>query len=125
MTPPSTRTGETPDRWMRHHRIELAKTMMRATTLPVSRIATLCGFKNREHFIRVCSLLAGITPALGESIFLIDRRTSGCCSPRNCVRAGLLLLRADFGTNEVLCPSDRELSFGEGPRRVEIQLCQT
>ena len=57
-------TGETPDRWMRHHRIQQAKTMMRGTTLPVSRIATLCGFRSDKHFIRVFSLLTGITPSV-------------------------------------------------------------
>jgi AraC-like DNA-binding protein len=55
-------TGRTPDNWMRNHRIEQSKTMMRYSAMPIAGIATLCGFASPEHFARVFSSLVGVTP---------------------------------------------------------------
>ena len=55
-------TGTTPDRWMRHQRVERAKTMMRDTRMPVSDIAKLCGFSSSAHFARVFTSFVGVGP---------------------------------------------------------------
>jgi AraC family transcriptional regulator len=56
-------TGSTPDRWMRHQRVERAKILLRTTLLPVSQIATACGFVSSEHFSRIFASIVGVTPA--------------------------------------------------------------
>lgn len=55
-------TGETPDSWMRHQRVEQAKTLMRLTTTSMSCIATRCGFRNERQFTRVFTAMVGVTP---------------------------------------------------------------
>lgn len=55
-------TGSAPDRWMRHQRVEHAKIMLRRTSLPVSQIATACGFVSSEHLSRVFASIVGVTP---------------------------------------------------------------
>lgn len=55
-------TGKTPDGWMRLHRIEQAKTMMRHSSTPIEHIALLCGFATSGHFTRIFSDVVGSTP---------------------------------------------------------------
>ncbi len=63
-------TGSPPDRWMTHLRIDQAKAMLRKTTLPVSQIATACGFANANHFIRMFTLAVGVGPELWRTHIL-------------------------------------------------------
>lgn len=56
-------TGQMPDGWMRRHRIEQAKTMMRHSAMPIAHIATVCGFASPEHFGRVFASMVGVAPA--------------------------------------------------------------
>jgi AraC family transcriptional regulator len=55
-------TGQMPDAWMRDHRIEQAKTMMRYSPMPIPYIATICGFASVEHFARLFSSIFDVTP---------------------------------------------------------------
>jgi AraC-like DNA-binding protein len=57
-------TGETPDRWLRHQRLEQAKAMMRQTSIPISHIAALCGFMSHGHFTRLFTSIVGLTPSV-------------------------------------------------------------
>lgn len=57
-------TGQTPDRWMRHQRVDRAKTMMRETTMTIGEIATFCGFTSPAHFSRVFAAIVGVTPTM-------------------------------------------------------------
>jgi AraC family transcriptional regulator len=57
-------TGSPPDRWMRHQRVERAKMLLRMTSLPISQIATACGFVSSEHFSRIFASIVGATPAI-------------------------------------------------------------
>lgn len=57
-------TGESPDRWMRRHRVERAKTMLRETDLSVAQIALACGFADAAHFSRVFTAYTGVGPVL-------------------------------------------------------------
>ena len=56
-------TGRMPDIWIRNHRIEQAKTMMRHSKVPISHIAIVCGFRSAEHFARVFSSVVGLSPS--------------------------------------------------------------
>ncbi|NEJ90008.1 helix-turn-helix domain-containing protein [Rhizobium leguminosarum] len=56
-------TGTPPDRWLRHQRVEHAKTMLRTTSLPIWQIARACGFVSTDHFARVFMSIVGIGPA--------------------------------------------------------------
>jgi AraC family transcriptional regulator len=55
-------TGTAPDRWLRHQRIEHAKVMLRTTSIPISQIATACGFVSPDHLSRVFASIVGIDP---------------------------------------------------------------
>jgi AraC family transcriptional regulator len=57
-------TGSAPDRWMRHQRVERAKMLLRTTLLPISHIATACGFVSSEHFSRIFASIVGVAPAI-------------------------------------------------------------
>lgn len=56
--------GETPDRWMRHRRIEHAKTIMRRTAMPIAHVALLCGFVSADHFTREFVAVVGVYPGV-------------------------------------------------------------
>ncbi|CAN7633345.1 AraC family transcriptional regulator [Rhizobium sp. LjRoot98] len=55
-------TGRSPDSWMRLHRIEQAKAMMRYSSMPISHIAAVCGFSSTQHFARVFASIVGVAP---------------------------------------------------------------
>lgn len=57
-------TGDVPDRWLRHHRVERAKTMMRETRMPIAQVALACGFASPAHFARVFAASVGVTPSV-------------------------------------------------------------
>ncbi len=57
-------TGEPPDRWMRHQRVERAKALLRQTTKPIFEVATLCGFASQAHFSRVFTAIVGVNPSI-------------------------------------------------------------
>ncbi|MDR3376844.1 MAG: AraC family transcriptional regulator [Ancalomicrobiaceae bacterium] len=57
-------TGKTPDRWLRHQRVERAMAMMRETTLPISQIAASCGFTSSAHLSRVFASFVGVSPSV-------------------------------------------------------------
>ncbi len=56
-------TGLPPHRWLMQRRIQRAKTLLRASAMPLSEIATSCGFVDQSHFTRVFARLEGQTPA--------------------------------------------------------------
>jgi AraC family transcriptional regulator len=58
-----TRTfGETPHRYVLHRRIERAKTLLRATTIPVAEIALQTGFASQSHLASAFRKVVGTTP---------------------------------------------------------------
>ncbi|WP_411910134.1 helix-turn-helix domain-containing protein [Agrobacterium vitis] len=63
-------TGSAPDRWMRHQRVEKAKMLLRTTALPISQIATACGFVSSEHFSRIFASTVGVAPAISRKHIL-------------------------------------------------------
>jgi AraC family transcriptional regulator len=56
-------TGLPPHRWLMQRRIQRAKSLLRATSMPLSEIAALCGFVDQSHFTRVFARLERQTPA--------------------------------------------------------------
>jgi AraC family transcriptional regulator len=56
-------TGTTPHRWLQQHRIEMAKGLLRDTSLPIVDIAIKCGFADQSHLTRVFAAFAGNSPA--------------------------------------------------------------
>lgn len=56
-------TGSTPHRWLQHHRVEMAKAMLRGSAATIAEIALLCGFADQSHMTRVFTRLTGQTPA--------------------------------------------------------------
>jgi AraC family transcriptional regulator len=56
-------TGTTPHQWLTLERIEKAKDVMLASTLPLKDIAILCGFADQSHFTRVFTKTTGASPA--------------------------------------------------------------
>ncbi len=55
-------TGQTLGNYIRHHKIELAKEMLRFSDFPVGEIAVALSFSSASHLIRVFSQEAGMTP---------------------------------------------------------------
>lgn len=55
-------TGLPPYRWLLHHRVRTAKSLMSVRGLALSEIAISTGFANQSHFTRVFSEIAGISP---------------------------------------------------------------
>lgn len=55
-------TGMPPHRWLRRHRVELAKKQLLDASFPLSEIAFACGFSDQSHFTRVFSAWTGLTP---------------------------------------------------------------
>jgi AraC family transcriptional regulator len=56
-------TGETPHRFLMRLRAETACRLLRSSTMPISEVATRCGFSHQEHLTRVLRARSGITPA--------------------------------------------------------------
>jgi AraC family transcriptional regulator len=55
-------TGQSPHRFVLHHRIERAKEMLRAAESRVLDVAVACGFKSPQHFARVFRSVCGASP---------------------------------------------------------------
>ena len=55
-------TGETPHQFVLRHRLERAKTMLRAPDARVLDVAVACGFKTQQHFAQVFRDVYGISP---------------------------------------------------------------
>ncbi len=61
-------TGQTPSQWLMRHRIGRAKQYLAERILPISEIATRCGFTNEEHFVRVFRRIVGATQSGRRSL---------------------------------------------------------
>lgn len=55
-------TGLPPHRWLRAHRVEMAKELLRWSPMSLADIALACGFADQSHFTRTFSLASGLTP---------------------------------------------------------------
>ena len=55
--------GETPNQYLRRHRVERAAELLCATALPVTEIAAQCGFQDPGYFARTFRQLYGCAPA--------------------------------------------------------------
>jgi AraC family transcriptional regulator len=55
-------TGETPHQFVLRHRLERAKTMLRAADARILDVAVACGFKTQQHFAQVFRYFCGISP---------------------------------------------------------------
>ncbi len=54
--------GMPPHRWLLLHRVEKAKSSLSNPGLPLSDIASACGFADQSHFTRVFTQMAGVSP---------------------------------------------------------------
>jgi AraC family transcriptional regulator len=57
-------TGLAPHAWLQHHRVDLAKDLLRRREQPLSDIALSCGFANQNHFTRVFTTQVGLSPGV-------------------------------------------------------------
>jgi AraC-like DNA-binding protein len=55
-------TGVPPFRWLRQHRVEVAKGLLRGSTLTLAEIAYACGFSDQSHFTRIFLSFTGFAP---------------------------------------------------------------
>ena len=55
-------TGQTPGRWLNSRRLERARELLRATTLPVSAVAVRCGFHSAGYFAACFRRDMGMSP---------------------------------------------------------------
>lgn len=55
--------GETPNQYLRRHRVERAAELLCATALPVTEISAQCGFQDPGYFARTFRQLYGCAPA--------------------------------------------------------------
>ena len=69
-------TGMTPHQWLTHHRVEVAKQILRDRNRELSDIALVCGFADQSHFTRVFSRAAGMPPGAWRRH--LDEKPSGC-----------------------------------------------
>lgn len=56
-------TGASPHQFVVAKRIELARSMLNTTELPVAQVALECGFSNQSHFTAAFHRATGLTPA--------------------------------------------------------------
>jgi AraC family transcriptional regulator len=54
--------GVAPHHWLLLQRIELAKDKLRATRLPLSDVALVCGFADQTHLTRAFTRMVGVSP---------------------------------------------------------------
>ena len=57
------RHSMSPRQWLLKHKLELAHRVIEEKELPIKELATICGFKNISHFIRLFRVRYGISPA--------------------------------------------------------------
>ncbi|MUH00985.1 helix-turn-helix domain-containing protein [Scytonema sp. UIC 10036] len=69
-------TGQTPLKYLIHHRISQAKQLLEKTELPIIEIAYQVGFNSHAYFSTQFRLVTGTTP----QNYRADRRTSSFCS---------------------------------------------
>lgn len=55
-------TGMTAHQWLTHHRVAVAKEILRDRSRELSDVALTCGFADQSHFTRVFSRAAGMPP---------------------------------------------------------------
>ena len=55
-------TGSSPGKFQMHYRVELAKTLLSETALPISQIAAEVGCFDTSHLVRIFSAETGVTP---------------------------------------------------------------
>lgn len=55
-------TGSSPHRWLVDARLEVAKTLLKAGSAPISEIALICGFSDQSHLTRSFSRAFGESP---------------------------------------------------------------
>jgi AraC family transcriptional regulator len=77
-------TGETPHQFVRRHRVERAKAMLRAADARVIDVAVACGFKTQQHFARVFRHVCGASPTEYRQEFL---RYGATCAWETCSHA--------------------------------------
>jgi AraC family transcriptional regulator len=63
-------TGEPPHQFVLHHRVERAKSMLRAPDGRVLDVALACGFKTQQHFAQVFRDVCGVSPTRYRQDFL-------------------------------------------------------
>ena len=68
-------TGETPHQFVLRHRLERAKTMLRAPDARILDVAVGCGFKTQQHFAQVFRDVCGVSPTRYRQDFLGDEAT--------------------------------------------------
>ena len=54
--------GRTPSDYLRHLRLERAKTLLRTTDTPISQVAAQSGFGEAPYFVRTFRAAMGVTP---------------------------------------------------------------
>ena len=83
-------TGVSPHRFLVRRRIEQARALLAAQTLPIAEIARSVGFRTPSHFTTTFRRVAGITPSV--------YRSSGEAEPTKAISAqGAAGGLADFG----------------------------
>lgn len=55
-------TGQSPHRWLLARRVDMAKSYLLSTGLPLAQIAVTCGFADQSHFTRVFRHFLGVSP---------------------------------------------------------------
>ncbi len=64
--------GQSPHQWLLDRRVEQARTMLATTALPLSEIATGCGFADQSHFSRAFARRAGTSPGAWRRAHRVD-----------------------------------------------------
>jgi AraC-like DNA-binding protein len=54
--------GLPPHKWVIHHRIDLAKRLLRDDPMSLAEIALACGFSDQSHFTRFFTATVGVSP---------------------------------------------------------------
>jgi AraC family transcriptional regulator len=68
-------TGVSPHRFLVQRRIEQARALLAAQTLPIAEIARSVGFRTPSHFTTTFRRVTGITPSVYRSGERLSRRT--------------------------------------------------
>jgi len=91
-------TGVSPHRFLVQRRIEQARALLEARTLPIAEIARSVGFRTPSHFTTTFRRVTGITPSV--------YRSAGEAEPTKAISApissaGSLCGRVEYGHKEV------------------------